>query len=110
MADGSVCHIPMIDFHIPASETNLRVVCDVCEALGLNNGYLLESGVSYHFVGANPVSEEELMRILIDALLFCPIVDGAWICHQLKERSCSLRIDKKNGIETRVIKEVKYAP
>lgn len=106
MVDGSERHIPMIDFHIAANSKNQKVVLDVCEALGLRNGYLLESGASYHYIGVDFITEDDLMNILIDALLFCPVVDGAWISHQLKERSCSLRIDKKNGIETKVVKRV----
>ena len=106
MTDGRIRHIPMIDFHIPASQQNLRVVMDVCDVLGLTNGFILESGASYHYIGKKLMTEEELMSLLGNALLFSPIVDGAWISHQLRERSCSLRIDKKNGIETIVIKTV----
>lgn len=105
MTDGSSRHIPMIDFHIPASDNNIFVVHDVCQALGLTKGFLLMSGVSYHFIGINLITEEELMSLLVNALLFCPIVDGAWISHQLRERSCSLRIDKKNGCYTKVVKK-----
>ncbi len=104
MKDGIEKHIPMIDFHIAASNLNLPVVLDVCDVLGLRRGFLLESGASYHYVGLDPIAEDELMNILIDALLFCPIVDGAWISHQLKEKSCSLRIDRKNGLDTKVVK------
>lgn len=106
MTDGSIRHIPMIDFHIPASQQNLYVISDVCDVLGLKDGFILESGASYHYIGKNMMTEEELMLLLINALLFSPIVDGAWISHQLKEKSCSLRIDKKNGLETKVVKIV----
>jgi hypothetical protein len=104
MTDGTEKHIPMIDFHIAASSRNLPVVLDVCDVLGLRKGFLFESGASYHYIGLDPVAEDDLMNILIDALLFCPIVDGAWISHQLKEKSCSLRIDRKNGLDTKVVK------
>lgn len=108
LKDGSVRHIPMIDFHIPVSDNNLNVVMDVCDVLGLTNGYLLISGVSYHYIGKQLLTEEELMLILINALFFCPIVDGAWISHQLREKSCSLRIDRKNGVETKVVKSFDF--
>lgn len=104
MTDSTEKHIPMIDFHIAASNKNLPLVLDVCDVLDLRKGFLLESGASYHYIGLDLVSEDDLMNILIDALLFCPIVDGAWISHQMKEKSCSLRIDKKNGLETKVVK------
>lgn len=106
MTDGTTRHIPMIDFHIPSSSSNLHVVEDVCDALGMKQGYIVDSGASFHFIGDRLLTEEELMRLLIDALLFCPIVDGVWISHQLRERSCSLRIDRKNGVETHVAKRL----
>lgn len=106
MTDGTTRHIPMIDFHIPSSSSNLHVVEDVCDALGMKQGYIVDSGASFHFIGDRLLTQEELMRLLIDALLFCPIVDGVWISHQLRERSCSLRIDRKNGVETHVAKRL----
>lgn len=100
MKDKEVNHIPMIDFHIPVSEINLNIVENVCILLKLNPGFILNSGESYHFISLNVVLWEDLYMILSKALRFCPIIDRAWISHQLEEKSCSLRIDKKNGIET----------
>lgn len=102
MKNGSIKHLPMLDFHIPVSDTNQRIVFDVCSLLKLN-GFLLNSGESYHYIGTELVDWETLYMLLSKALLFCPIIDRAWISHQLQEKSCSLRIDRKNGIETKVI-------
>lgn len=100
MKDKEVNHIPMLDFHIPVSDINLNIVENVCILLNLNPGFILNSGESYHFISLNVVLWEDLYMILSKALRFSPIIDGAWISHQFEEKSCSLRIDKKNGIET----------
>ena len=103
MADGTLRHLPMFDFHIPVANENVAVVKDVCHIMGLPEGYLLNSGASYHYIGNGTVTTEALERLLISALHFCPIIDGAWLCHQLQEHSCSLRIDRKNGQEATLI-------
>lgn len=102
MKDGSIKHLPLLDFHIPVSELNQNIVYKVCANLNLK-GYILNSGESYHYIGLTPVEWDNLYMILSKALLFCPIIDRAWVSHQLQEKSCSLRVDKKNGITTKVI-------
>lgn len=106
MKNKHIKHIPMLDFHIPISDTNLKIVIDVCKFLNLGAGYILNSGESYHFISLSVVSWNKLYSILSRALRFCPILDGAWISHQLEEKSCSLRIDKKNGVEPIVVKVI----
>ena len=100
MKNGDTFHIPMLDFHIPVSDSNLQVVKQVCSLLELRQGFILNSGESYHYIASFTVLWDTLYTILTKALLFCPIIDRAWISHQLQEKSCSLRIDKKNGIQT----------
>ena len=100
---GKIEHIPMLDFHIPVSECNLRIVKDVLFELNVVSGYLLNSGESYHFIGDYRINEESLLDFLANALFFAPIIDRAWIGHQILERSCSLRIDKKHGVYPEVI-------
>jgi hypothetical protein len=99
-------HLILLDFHIQESKRNQRVVESVLEAMSLNDGYLLRSGKSYHFIGMNLINEYELINILGKSLFFAPIIDKAWVAHQLIERSCSLRITKKHGIYPTVIKEI----
>ncbi len=103
MTDGSIRHLPMLDFHIPVSDNNIPIIYKVCKCLELPNGYILNSGESYHYIGMNPIEWETLYSILCKALLYSPIIDKAWISHQLIEKSCSLRIGKKNGIETQFV-------
>lgn len=97
-------HLPLIDFHIPVSDTNVRLVESVCKILEIGDGWLLNSGESYHFIGSRPIKYEDLMVLLYKALMFTPIIDKAWISHQLREGSCSLRIGKKRGMEPQVVK------
>lgn len=106
MKDKQTRHIPMLDFHIPVSEVNLHVVESVCKILGLSPGYILNSGESYHFISSGTVTWQELYLLLSKALRFCPILDRAWISHQLEEGFCSLRVDRKNNVETMVARIV----
>ena len=97
LKDGSEKHIPMIDFHIPPSSNNLSVVKTVCKLLDLHPGWVLNSGESYHFIGRQIVSWDEIYHLLSKSLVFNPIVDIVWVSHQLRENSCSLRVGEKNG-------------
>lgn len=94
LRDGSIKHFLLLDFHIPNANANDRICLAVLKALGLS-GFLLDSGKSYHFYGTSLFSEEEIRVILTNALLFAPIIDRAWIAHQLLERCCCLRISRK---------------
>jgi hypothetical protein len=86
-----VLHLPMLDFHCPVSSGHEALVKDVIKEIGLK-GYIAKSGASYHFYGDTLVDEQALIDILAKSLLFCPIIDRAWIAHQLIERACGLRI------------------
>jgi len=103
--DDSCRHVFLLDFHIPPSGENLRIVSDVLAVLTLH-GYILESGESYHFIGRDFFSLEDVISLLAKSLLFSPIVDRAWIAHQLLERSCSLRVCRKHNIIPFVVGEV----
>lgn len=107
MKDKQIRHIPMLDFHIPVSDANLDIVENICTILELNPGYILNSGESYHFISSVTVTWDDLYMILSKALRFCPILDRAWISHQLEEKSCSLRVDRKNGVGTKVVRIVR---
>jgi hypothetical protein len=96
-SDGSKRHLPMIDFHAASSNPNQRVVRAVAERLFPEGALLLESGESYHAYGTRLVSETELRRFLGRALLFAPIVDRAYIAHQVIEGRCALRLTAGGG-------------
>lgn len=102
LANGEHRHLPLLDFHIPESSDNVKIAEIVCKTLALGRGWLLESGESYHFVGSEVLAWDVLYDKLCQALLFTPILDKAWISHQLRERICSLRIGPKHGMLPKV--------
>lgn len=94
LEDDRIMHLPLLDFHIPVSYENENICVSVINSLNLR-GFLLDSGKSYHFYGLKLFSENEMINFLANALFFAPIIDRAWVAHQLIERRCSLRISKK---------------
>jgi len=102
LCNGRKMHIPMLDFHINVSARNTELVKNVCNILGIE-GYVLNSGKSYHFIGIRLISLKKLIKFLGRALLFTPIVDEIWIAHQLQEQSCTLRFGEKYGMCPTVI-------
>ena len=103
--DGSIAHLFLLDFHVYHSENNLIIVSDILTILGLK-GYILSSGESYHFISKSFNSVDSIIDLLAKTLLFSPIVDRAWVAHQLLERSCSVRVGQKHGIFPTVVKEL----
>lgn len=101
----TVKHLFLLDFHIYPSINNLKIVSDIICIMDLH-GFLLNSGESYHFISDSFFELESLINLLAKSLLFAPIVDKAWIAHQIIERSCSLRVGEKYGFMPTVIKKV----
>ncbi|HEY6925697.1 MAG TPA: hypothetical protein VI653_19610 [Steroidobacteraceae bacterium] len=93
--DHRIAHVPMLDFQQPCSPASLPLVTDVARLLFGSCGIVLESGNSYHAVGLRLVSEEELRRMLAQALMFGATVDRRYIGHQLIEGRCCLRLSKR---------------
>jgi hypothetical protein len=91
LRNQAVAHIPMLDFRISASRTNLTTALATLSELG-HDGIILDSGQSYHFYGLTLLSSEELRTFLGKALLFTPVIDYRWIAHQLIEGACALRL------------------
>lgn len=96
-SEGKKKHLLLLDFHIPESNENAVIVSEVLNILGADGGYLLNSGRSYHFIGTGIMSSHSMLSFLGKCLFFTPIIDKTWIAHQIVDRSCSLRITKKNG-------------
>ena len=97
LSDGTYGHLPMIDFHCPISKANQEMSARVAQLLHPSGGYLLNSGQSYHFYGKALIPEAEFLASLGRALLLSPIIDRAWVAHQLIEGACGLRISPKSG-------------
>jgi hypothetical protein len=95
--DGSLGHLPMVDFHASKSPANQRIVEAVAERLFPRGSILMDSGESYHAYGTQVISQEEFRRFLGTAMLFVPIVDRAYLAHQLIEGRCALRITPGGG-------------
>jgi hypothetical protein len=89
---GATEHIPLLDFHCPISSSNRNLVAEVAKRLLPGGAIILESGDSYHVYGRKTVSSAALTCLLAKSLLFSPIVDRAYIAHQLIEGRCALRI------------------
>ncbi len=66
----------------------------VLKVLGLS-GFVLLSAKSYHFYGGELMEEVDLCRFLGKAFLFTPIVDRAWIAHQLMASACAPRVSQR---------------
>ncbi|GAB6906015.1 hypothetical protein DESC_820038 [Desulfosarcina cetonica] len=103
--DNSIKHLLLLDFHIFPSTNNFKIVYDILCILNVH-GYILDSGESYHFVSNSFYELDSLLDLLAKALLFSPIIDRAWIAHQILERSCSLRVGEKHNITPTVINKV----
>lgn len=95
--DGSLRHLPMVDFHSCSSARNQQIVEAVSERLFPQGAILLDSGESYHAYGSQLVSQGEFRQFLGRALLCVPIVDRAYLAHQLIEGRCALRLTPGGG-------------
>jgi hypothetical protein len=89
---GLLRHLPMVDFHASKSDPNRRIVTAVAERIFPRGAILLESGESYHAYGTELLSESDFRTFIGRALLFAPIVDRAYLAHQLIEGRCALRL------------------
>jgi hypothetical protein len=90
LSDGSIKHLALMDFHIPASPVAQRLVRNVCRHLG-RGGWLLESGRSYHYYDESILSVQNMYSFLGRGLMFAPITDRGWIAHQIVDGECCLR-------------------
>ena len=88
---GEVGHIPLLDFHIPSDKKNTKLVAEVTR-LVFGKGIVLESGKSFHAYGKSVVTHDTFMHQLKIALLYAPIVDRAFVAHQLIESRAVLRV------------------
>lgn len=84
-------HIPLLDFHCASNSRNDVLVGHVCRRL-LGAAVVLESGESYHAYGLCVVESQALRSILARAILFAPLIDRAYVAHQLLEGACALRL------------------
>ncbi len=92
LKDGSIAHIPMMDFRCAPSQMNKAVVKKALSAMGENAGLIVNSGRSYHFYGVHLLTSDAWVKFLAMGILFTPIVDARYIAHRLADGACRLRI------------------
>lgn len=105
LKNGSTKHIPMIDFRCPVRPHSLQFVSRIAKLFDVGKGFIVETDRSYHFYGAELLTGQEWLQLLGRALQFSPIVDRAWIAHQLIDKCCNLRIAPRlpDGKNLRVV-------
>jgi hypothetical protein len=92
MSDGSLRHIPMMDFHSAPTKEGRIAATAVCKQIFPNGALLLESGESFHAYGLELMTTSDFFKFLGHSLLYTPIIDRAYIAHQLIEKRCALRV------------------
>ena|SRR5437667_4727817 len=91
---GGSGHIPMMDFVCIPSPENLDILTRFLTEIqnGKGEGFLLESGRSYHYYGVELLSEEGWRVFLGKCLLMPGYVDDRYVGHQLVDGHCVLRL------------------
>lgn len=92
LADAQTHHLAIMDFHCSVRVENTEMVASICCRLMPNGFLLLDSGDSYHACGIALLTAEERIEFLSKSLFFTPIVDSAYIAHQLMQPMSSIRI------------------
>jgi hypothetical protein len=90
--DGRSAHIPMMDFVCGPSAQNLTSITHLLKEMRKGVGFLLESGRSYHYYGAELLTDEEWRQFIGKCLLMFGYVDDRYIGHQLVDGHCVLRL------------------
>ena len=97
-ADGSVGHLPMLDFRAEASTEpataarTLELITKALIEIGAPDGVVANSGNSYHYYGFDSVTEVEWREFMLNCLLLEPVVDVRYIAHRLLSGGAALRI------------------
>ena len=94
--DGEERNFLLIDFACKNDDVGRKSVTKVLEVLSLK-GLLIDSGNSYHFYSEQHFAFVDWVKKMGEVLLFSPIVDGAWVAHQLIEGRSALRISAKGS-------------
>lgn len=92
--NGEIFHIPMIDFECPCSGKNILRVAETIKLLrpsGKTNGFILESGQSYHYYGIDLLSVRDWL-IFMNLCKKVQNVDEKWPELQLKRGYSTLRV------------------
>ena len=89
--NGTKQHLGLIDFHCEKSKEGLNRVRMTLTELGINLGFILDSGNSYHFVGIQSFSFGGYMDLLGKMCEFDSIGED-WPSYQISQGYADLRI------------------
>jgi len=92
LAHAAPHHLALMDFHCAVNMENTEIVAAVCRRLMPHGFLLLDSGDSYHACGIALLAAKERSEFLAKSLFFAPIVDAAYVAHQLLQPMSSIRI------------------
>lgn len=92
LVGGEEAHIPMMDFSCAVSAENSAILVQLLQDLRNGNGFLLQSGRSYHYYGLRLLNESEWRIFLGKCLLMSGYSDDRYIGHQLVDGYCALRL------------------
>lgn len=87
-------HIPLLDFHVEKTVMAFEMVKRITRTLFGNDFIILATNRSFHSIGLTLKHDNEFRQVLARSILFAPIVDNAYVAHQLIEGEASLRISK----------------
>ncbi len=92
LKDGSLAHLPMIDFKCPPTDQNIELAKDAFAKIGQTDGMLLNSGNSFHYYGQTLMNETEWRAFLGHCLLLADFIDTRYVGHALINNECRLRL------------------
>lgn len=119
MTSNGISHLLMLDFSIPVSEESKEQLAWRLETFNKSgdvsyklDGYLIQTGNSYHYLGKYIANESDFINFLGSSLLFRHadqnhfVVDDRWLGYTLKRNFGTIRIGKKNGEYPIIICEI----
>lgn len=104
LVSEETAHLPMMDFEIGKDEAGLTKVKTRLKQVGIANGYILESGKSYHFYGRDVLSQEQWLDFMGKCLLTSivhtrenieQVADPRYIGHSLRRGCNTLRVTSR---------------
>ncbi|MFC5576930.1 hypothetical protein ACFPOA_02740 [Lysobacter niabensis] len=94
LRDGTSRHLAMLDFRCEVGEASLAILEKICDALYEGGYVVVDSGHSYHACGMRIVTPSKRIEFLSKALIFSPIIDVAYLSHQLRQEFSTIRISR----------------
>ncbi len=92
LKDGSLAHLPMIDFKCAPTPQNIDLAKEAFAKINQTNGVLLNSGNSFHYYGQTVMNEREWVDFLGHCLLLSDFIDTRYVGHALINKECRLRL------------------